>query len=242
MVRSPVERALGHRLDEGVVVPGLAQELLVVEEHARLGVLRNRVGAAVGALHRLPERGEDGAELVGIFGDVVVELQDEAILLEGADPFVRGDEHVRPLADAEHLEKLQGVVVEALGGALAHHHLDALVRTFGLERLVQPLGRLHHVAGPQRAGRILARPEFELDGLLRQHRRRGKHRRGRTADQDGQNRRSSALPVFHRALPCSATRSPAPSYVVAKLCNGIMKALRALVQPGMWADLDARKQ
>ena len=92
----------------------------------------------------------------GIFGDVVVELEGEAVRLEGADPFVRGDEHVRPLADAEHLQKLQRVVVEALGRALAHHDLDALVGTFGLELRVQPLRRLDHVAGPQRPGRVLA--------------------------------------------------------------------------------------
>ena len=150
--------------------------------------------------------GIDGAELVGILGDVVVELQDEAVRLEGADPFVRGDEHVRPLADAEHLEKLQRVVVEALRRALAHHHLDALVRTFGLELRVQPLGRLHHVAGPQRAGRVLARPEFERDGLLRQR------RRGATSPRPHRRPGRTESPQF-RFFQCFIELSRAPRRV-----------------------------
>jgi hypothetical protein len=94
--------------------------------------------------------------VLGIFGNVVVELEREAVLLEGADPFVRRDEHVRPLADAEHLEELQSIVVEAFRRALAHHHLDALVRALGGKLLVQPLCCFYHIAGTQRSRRILA--------------------------------------------------------------------------------------
>ena len=183
------QRPLRHRLDERVVIAGLAQELLVVEEHARLGVLRYPVGA-VGALRRFPERREDRAEMLGIFGDVVVEFEHEAFRLEGADPFVRGDEHVRPLADTEDLEELQRVVVETLGRAFAHHHLDALVGALGLERLVQPLGRLHHIARTQRPRWVLPRPELELHGLLRQRRRRTRS-----------SRQQSRPPVLQPAAP-----------------------------------------
>ena len=130
----------------------------------------------------------------GIFGDVVVELEHEAVRLEGADPFVRGDEHVRPFADAEHLQELQRVVVETLGRALAHHHLDALVGAFGLELLVQPLGSLDHIAGAQRPGRVLARPELELHGLLR--RRRHGREDGRRAAHQSCAQQAPAVPLF----------------------------------------------
>ena len=192
------QRPLGQGVDEGGIVAGFAQELLVVEEHPRFRVLRDGVGA-VRALCRRPERGKDRAEVLGIFGDVVVELEDEAVLLEGADPFVRGDEHVRPLVDAEHFQELQRVVVEALGRALAHRDLDALGRTFGLELLVQPLGSLDHIAGAQRPGRVLARPELEFHGLLRvcRHCRED----GRRAAH--QNLRSEALRQFHSSSESS---------------------------------------
>ena len=152
------------------------------------------------ALCRLPERREDRAEVLRILGDVVVELEREAVLLERANPLMRGDEHVRPFADAEHLQELQRVVVEALRRAFAHHDLDALVGAFRLELLVQQVGRLDDVAGAQRSRRVLARPEFELDGLLRSAgalsndgaRRQGAPRR---------QRRSSASPSGSFGLP-----------------------------------------
>ena len=169
----------------------------------------------------------------GILGDVVVELEHEAVRLEGADPFVRGDEHVRPLADAEHLEELQRVVVEALGRALAHHHLDALVRAFGLELLVQPLGRLHDIAGTQRPGRVLARPELELDGLLRERRRRGEDRRGRPP-----TKAASAAPQFRSSSvsSCSPSLPRRVHRVVVCCCKAVQRDYEwlcgAMVQPG----------
>ena len=142
--------------------------------------------------------------MLGILGDVVVEFEHVALRSEGADPFVRGDEHVRPLADTEDLEELQGVVVESLGRAFAHHHLDALVGALCLERLVQPVGRLHHIARTQRPGWVLPRPEFELHGLLRQCRRGRDHRGSRASHQRcSHQRQSSGIPVSHGDLPHS---------------------------------------
>ena len=89
--------------------------------------------------------------MLGIFGDVIVELEGEAVLLEGTNPFMRGDEHVGPFTDAEHLQQLQRVIVEPFGRALAHDDLDAFRRPLGLQFLVQSLRRLDDVAGPQRS-------------------------------------------------------------------------------------------
>ena len=82
--------------------------------------------------------------------DILVELEHESVLLEGADPLVRGDEHVRSLADAKHLEELQRVVVETLGRAFLHDDLDALVGTLRFELLVQPFGGFDDIARAQR--------------------------------------------------------------------------------------------
>ena len=97
---------------------------------------------------------------------------------EGADPFVRLDEHVRPLADAVHAQKLQGVVVEVGSRALRDLDLDPHVRAFRLERGVEPLGGLLDVARAQRPGRVLARPELVGD-LLGRDRRRASVRQAR---------------------------------------------------------------
>src|SRR3546814_10490029 len=57
----------------------------------------------------LPQGGKDGAEVLGVFLYVLVELKGEAVLLEGADPFMRSDEDVGSLADAEDAQQLQRV-------------------------------------------------------------------------------------------------------------------------------------
>src|SRR5882724_101386 len=185
-----------------VVITGPAQELLVVEEHARLGVLRDPV-AAVWALRRFPERREDRAKMLGVSRDVVIELEHEAIGLERADPFMRRNERVRTLADPEDLQELQRIVVEARRRAFAHHNLHALGRALGRELLVQPLRCLHHIAGTQRSRRVLARPELELHSVLRKRSRRRDDRRSGAARQCGccQQRHFSGLPVEHRRLP-----------------------------------------
>ena len=85
---------------------------------------------------------------------------------------MRRDEHVGPLADSEDLQELQGILVEALGGAIMDVDLDLHVRPFGLERRVQPVGGLYYIAGAQRSGRILPRPQLKLDRLSQRGRAR----------------------------------------------------------------------
>ena len=102
--------------------------------------------------------GKDRAEVFRVFGDVVVELERKTFLLDGADPFMGGDEHSRVLADAKDLEELQRVIVKARGRAFMHGNLHAFARAFGREVLVQPIGCLHHIGRTQRPRRVLARP------------------------------------------------------------------------------------
>ena len=49
-----LQHGVGQAFDEGVVIAGLSHELLVVEEHACLGVLRDAVGA-VCTLYGVPQ-------------------------------------------------------------------------------------------------------------------------------------------------------------------------------------------
>ena len=134
-----------------------------------------------GQLVAFPQRREDRAVEFRILGDVVVELQDEAVLLEGADPLVGLDEHVRAFADAEDAQELERILVETGGRALVDGHRDALVGAFLLEFGVEPLGRLDDVAGAKRPGGVGARPELEGDGFLG-------HRRCRKQSRSGQRR------------------------------------------------------
>ena len=47
MVNSPFSTSAGQALDERLVLADLAQHVLVVEEHADLGILRDRVNLAL---------------------------------------------------------------------------------------------------------------------------------------------------------------------------------------------------
>ena len=141
--------------------------------------------------------------MLGIFGDVVVEFEHEAFRLKGADPFVRGDEHVRPLADTEDLEELQGVVVETLRRAFAHHHLDALVGALGLERLVQPLSPSPHCQdAAARMGPAATRARVSRSPAPAQARTRSSQQQSRH-QHCSQQRQSCGLPASHGALPHS---------------------------------------
>jgi hypothetical protein len=163
------QSSLRHRLDESIIVPGLAQKLLVIEEHARFGVLGDAVDA-VRTFYRLPERRKDRAEILRVFSDIIVELERKAFLLKGADPFMCGDEHIRALADTEYLEELQRIIVEARGRAFVHCNLHALAGAFSPELLVEPIRCLHHIGRTQWPRRVLARPQLEFDDVLRQRR------------------------------------------------------------------------
>src|SRR5882672_2491840 len=182
----------------------ISSSIVSSPDNARLGVLWDPIGAAR-AFRRFPERREDRAKMLGVSRDVVIELEHEAVGLERADPFVRRNERVRTLADPEVLQELQRIVVEARRRAFAHHNLHALGRALGRELLVQPLRRLHHIAGTQRSRRVLARPELELDGILRKRPRRRDDRGRGAANQYHccQQRHFSGLPVKHRRLPSS---------------------------------------
>ena len=74
---------------------------------------------------------------------------------------MRGDEEVGALADAEHLQELQRVVVETRGGSLTDEHGDLRVGPFLLEGLVQADGGPDQVGAAQRTRAVLARPDRE---------------------------------------------------------------------------------
>ena len=96
IVNSPLSTHGGEALDEGFVLADLPQHVLVVEEHADLGILRDGVDFAVD-LGRFPEDRDHVAERPWVGGDEVGHVHGVAGLGELADPFMRGDIDVRAL-------------------------------------------------------------------------------------------------------------------------------------------------
>ena len=90
-MNSPLSTSSGRPFDEGLVLADLAQHVLVVEEHADLGILRDGVDLAVD-LGGLPQDRNDVAEgpLIGL--DEIVHVHGVAGLGEFADPFMGGDD------------------------------------------------------------------------------------------------------------------------------------------------------
>ena len=156
---------LDHRrqaVDERLVLADLPEHVLVVEEHADLGILWDRMDLAL-VLRRLPEHGDHVGEGPGILRNEAVELHRVARLGELADPFMRRDIDVGPLVDRECLEDVERIRVVARGRALEHGDLHHLVGAGRLQRRIQRLGGGHDIAGTQRPRAVGASPELDDD-------------------------------------------------------------------------------
>ncbi len=197
----------GNAVDELLGLADLPEHVLVVEDHADLGVLRDRVDLPL-ILRRVPQYRDDVAEGPLVVGDDLVQIHRIAVAGELADPLVRGHIEVGALVHRERLEERQRVGVEPVGIVLVDVDLDPRVGAGRRQHLVELLAGGDDVAAPERAGPVGPGPHLDRD-LLRPRRRDGcaKRRRPRAA--------AAARPVkrliFLSPVPRARTRLARPA-------------------------------